>query len=807
MFTSATPQRPVLFDSNGDKLVSGYVYFYEQGTTNAKTVYSDTDRTTPITVQVRTDADGRISQQVILGEGAYTIQTFESDNATLANEWDQYGETSASAATTATNVDIVDDLRGLSVPSAGTAYLVMGYYANGDMYPRLYTWDATDVNDDNGGTIVKITGVSTGSFIHDPGPVLDARVFGFLPGTSANANTYLTNAVSWCISNIGNTRTVSLVSGVYACVGDYTQTVNCGLIIEDGVQFNNTTTATTYTLKPTQFIEIKKQQNIESSGSTGSVVLDLTAEQYAIDANPIWYGADPANTAAVNTDIINSMDTLVNRFVFTEDYTVSGLALNKDVVFNGGSLRSTPSTSFFYGSVSGETGSFISDSFRFAKGEPISLSWFDDGSAIEVILARVDECTGSLNNTILWDVGTDSIPAFTQSGTAPFAILGGAVLTATGAVSVSRVESSNSGVLSQSTGSWTFSDANYVELDLFSDVAYGIECAENSELVATGNGGSYALSGTISITDDLKVWDATFTNAATSSTSFAVTGVSKTVEFKRVTIDNPASTTGLLMAVNSNLKLVNCDIDLLNVADGSASVESTYINNGCALAGASMVGGGVTSGNMIISDNTHISGAVFTCDLVRLAGTLGGIRNISLNGCTVNCSKASAVETGYIEFYTDVANTVVKNVNLQGLTFVGSADATFEVIQKTLSGSGTWFASGSSHQYKSEGHTVGDADMVASSTVVLGSGVESLNGTLGLFNGNVSTDANFLEFSGDASIWHYRASWSKSVGGTEQYPTGEFYTTSGAGFALESQWSGDVTGQTTTYTYRYERLQ
>lgn len=52
--------RPQFFDSSGDPLVSGLMYFYEPGTTTDKTTYSDVNLSTANTNPVVLSADGRL---------------------------------------------------------------------------------------------------------------------------------------------------------------------------------------------------------------------------------------------------------------------------------------------------------------------------------------------------------------------------------------------------------------------------------------------------------------------------------------------------------------------------------------------------------------------------------------------------------------------------------------------------------------------------------------------------------------------------------------------------------------------------
>jgi hypothetical protein len=56
------------FDSNGDPLAGGKVYYYEAGTTNLQTTYSDSGGTTPNSNPVVLDAAGRLTVPIYFGD-------------------------------------------------------------------------------------------------------------------------------------------------------------------------------------------------------------------------------------------------------------------------------------------------------------------------------------------------------------------------------------------------------------------------------------------------------------------------------------------------------------------------------------------------------------------------------------------------------------------------------------------------------------------------------------------------------------------------------------------------------------------
>jgi hypothetical protein len=81
------------FDSNGDPLSNGVIYFYEPGTTTDKTVYSDAALTTAHTQPVSLDADGYQPNIFFDGEAKAVLYTAAiGSGGTLVSTADPIGE-------------------------------------------------------------------------------------------------------------------------------------------------------------------------------------------------------------------------------------------------------------------------------------------------------------------------------------------------------------------------------------------------------------------------------------------------------------------------------------------------------------------------------------------------------------------------------------------------------------------------------------------------------------------------------------------------------------------------------------------
>ncbi len=88
---------PQFFDSNGDPLAGGILYFYETGTSNPKVVYAESGATTSLGAEVTLDSSGRAK---IWLDGYYRVVLKDSLGTTIWTE-DNVSSAYSPAATTA----------------------------------------------------------------------------------------------------------------------------------------------------------------------------------------------------------------------------------------------------------------------------------------------------------------------------------------------------------------------------------------------------------------------------------------------------------------------------------------------------------------------------------------------------------------------------------------------------------------------------------------------------------------------------------------------------------------------------------
>jgi hypothetical protein len=207
--------RARFFDSNGNPLSFGRVSFYEAGTTTLKGIYTDITTTTPAQNPALLDADGYVRDQGIwLGEGRYkfkldapnVIPPDINENADFNKLWTMdniAGSTALNSGELSTiAVSTIEDLRALEVGAYSLVY-VAGYWAVNDGGGGWFNYDANDVQDDNGGTVVAPNGTPvTGRYLRNlENWETSVQYFGATSTATSVVDSYVQNALTWCLAN------------------------------------------------------------------------------------------------------------------------------------------------------------------------------------------------------------------------------------------------------------------------------------------------------------------------------------------------------------------------------------------------------------------------------------------------------------------------------------------------------------------------------------------------------------------------------------------------------------------------------
>jgi len=134
--------RPQFFDSSGDPLVSGLMYFFEPGTTTDKTTYSDVNLSTANTNPVVLSADGRLPSVFFDGSCRQVLR--ESDG-TLVWDIDPVGGANITGPLSEWSPDVTYGLFDIVITSDGDLWRSL-QAANSDNEPSVSPtfWEQLD---------------------------------------------------------------------------------------------------------------------------------------------------------------------------------------------------------------------------------------------------------------------------------------------------------------------------------------------------------------------------------------------------------------------------------------------------------------------------------------------------------------------------------------------------------------------------------------------------------------------------------------------------------------------------------------
>lgn len=426
------------FDNNGSLLVGGAVYFLDADTSAEKIIYLDETKTIAAQNPQYTSSDGRLNAQIFLGDGKYKVRTFKVNDSTsplfpddysLVDEWIQDGFVDSSVySSSIPDVLTVSALRALA-PVDGDGVRLVGYYASGDAPMVGYTYKASEIGVDNGGTIIRPNDYGSGAWVMNPVSRIDVRNFGAL--TTGNVNARISFAAGQAL-----VRHVPLYFpyGVYEVSGTVIQTISCDIVIDPSAYFMCTSGVYTMTINGRWDIA----QGIHSGDAGGSFIIDLRTNPYFHyeGADPRWWyianWADSFKNAAL---YCGSSGLMLRESIVIGDRSSSFIANVKRLVYAGGYLHFSPSTAYsmvigafednkvggnvwsVFGSTSGNIGSYLSFECN------IKASWFMGAfdcrevatvTAPKILLNGAIECTSdiSINSVFVPSGGLINVETF-----------------------------------------------------------------------------------------------------------------------------------------------------------------------------------------------------------------------------------------------------------------------------------------------------------------------------------------------------------------------------------------------------------
>ena len=136
----------------------------------------------------------------------------------------------------------IEELKSFDVTSIGDniSTNVLGYYTEGDGGGGTFFWDADSIEDDNAGTIIEATDVTTGRWKRVYSDAVNVRWFGAKGDGSTNDQPAIQAAID-C-----GTRVLEFSSGVFNVTNAITFPVNREVKVYEGAQFSGSAKLTFY---------------------------------------------------------------------------------------------------------------------------------------------------------------------------------------------------------------------------------------------------------------------------------------------------------------------------------------------------------------------------------------------------------------------------------------------------------------------------------------------------------------------------------------------------------------------------------
>lgn len=302
-----------IWDDNNKPLL-GKIEFCEPNTTTLKTIYDGTEVITDNPIYV----NGRTTNQVLLGDGDYTVRYYryighgnmeDDDNE---SSWFNYKTelvknsiTSSGSGSSSNTVDTIAELKAI-VPTEGMVVRVNGYNTANDCPARDFIWQP-HVTGDDGGYKISSSTTTTGAWVMKvPGTYIDVRWFGDIPDTVANPSTSAQKsnlgqraAAAECANQLG--KDLYFPKGYYIFDGTNTVSVTKDIICDNKVYFVVKTGTVGTKVQCHELFKCDKNLFIASSKT--AIIGDYTLIADWIDASWLSNSTASASGARIGYEI------------------------------------------------------------------------------------------------------------------------------------------------------------------------------------------------------------------------------------------------------------------------------------------------------------------------------------------------------------------------------------------------------------------------------------------------------------------------------------------------------------------------
>lgn len=322
-------------DKNGHPLDGAQLYFFETGTNTPKDTYSDEGFTTPNTNPIIADSQGQFGN--IFMSGTYRVRLDDKNDVTQPDY--PADNVPGDSGDTTLNIASLKLIEGRS----NQRIFILGYYTAGDGGGGQFYWDTTSTDTDNGGTIIKATGVTTGRWKRIYSGWVNTTWFGSsitLADNSPSINAAITYVAiaggtvyipegTFDVDELGASIAISLLSGVYL------RGAGMGATILKNV--GNSHVINTDTVVDCGIIDITLDGDKDDAGNTSATHCLRGAGVDGLTLNRVEFKNAPYYGIGLQTGTIERIKA---DSIYIHDTNADGLDIkdnnldNNDIVFN-----------------------------------------------------------------------------------------------------------------------------------------------------------------------------------------------------------------------------------------------------------------------------------------------------------------------------------------------------------------------------------------------------------------------------------------------------------------------------------------
>jgi hypothetical protein len=353
-FVASVDKRPVYFDSNGLPLSYGKLTYVDIDTLVPKIPFKDDALTIPFdSNEIMLDGNGRSEFQIFLGVGGSLVYAKKfiglnhlTDPAEFwrdDNQWEEWGLDEPIPAEDTVVVSTVTTVAALRLLDPATAIhcIVLGYYAESDIFSRDYFFDVTSSMADDGGMTIQSSVTSVGRWRLRLGStdMLDARIYGIIPDRSGDMTSRFNVIRSVPTIDPLSPSTIYFAGGVYQLNTYGSLFFGVPVKLDEGVSFENLSSGT-LTFSFGDIADIPRGLVFRNLyGSVGDVIPAFTRPRNGFEVDPSWWGCRVGYDSGSRWEVMLANLTPCYTVVVDQTYDLGAfsadLVMPQQIVFRG----------------------------------------------------------------------------------------------------------------------------------------------------------------------------------------------------------------------------------------------------------------------------------------------------------------------------------------------------------------------------------------------------------------------------------------------------------------------------------------